>query len=269
MAIKKRSRRDNIHHLKELDDIDLPYPGIGTNHQSSSMKTKKKKTELNIEQPFTLTDKQRIIFEQMISVDTRVTILDCLWGTGKTYLSVLAALHLYDKKKIEKIYYVRTPKESSNTASLGYLPGDMDTKMAGYNIVMEEKLSEFLPPDQVKALFDDKIVEYLPPNFIRGRSFRNSVLICDEASNFSWEDILLICSRLGENSRIFLIGDSFQNDIGKKTGFAKFINIFNDEDSRENGVFYFEMKAKEDVVRSGFVRFLMEKLNATSNHHSL
>lgn len=250
---RHNNKSDYYKQIDNLDEIDL---------NPSTPRNKKIKTDLSITLPFELTIKQQNILEHMMDNKTKMVLLDCLWGTGKTFISVLAALSLLQKKKIEKIYYVRTPKESSNTASIGYLPGDASEKMQSYNIVMEEKLEELLSPTQIKSLIADKTIEFLPPGFMRGRSLKNSVLICDEASNFSWEDILLICSRLGENSKIFMVGDSFQNDIGKKSGFVKFIDIFNDEESRENGVYYFEMKSKEDIVRSGFVRFLMDKINA-------
>jgi len=184
---------------------------------------------------------------------------DCI-VTHNTFISVLSALTLMSTGSINKIYYVRSPVESSDTAKIGTLPGDLAEKTGAYMAVMEEKLAEFLPYNQVNRLIQDQYVEFLPPGFMRGRSLDNSVLICDEASNFSWKDMLLISSRLGVNSRMFVIGDSFQNDIGNKSGFERFFNLFqNDEESKTNGIHTFTMKNKEDILRSGFIRFVMEK----------
>jgi phosphate starvation-inducible protein PhoH len=196
----------------------------------------------------------------MMDYRTKMVLIDALWGTSKTYLAVLSALNLLNSGTINKIYYVRSPIESSDTAKIGLLPGDLSEKTASYMAVMEEKLAEFLPYNQVNRLIQEEYVEFLPPGFMRGRSLDNAVLICDESSNFSWKDLLLISSRLGANSKMFVVGDSFQNDIGNKSGFERFFNLFhNDEDSKTNGIHTFTMKNKEDILRSGFIRFVMEK----------
>lgn len=214
---------------------------------------------LTIKNPFRLNHKQKTILDRMCRDDTKMVQIDGKWGTSKTFLAVLAALQLLQQGKAEKIYYIRTPCESSDTAKVGTLPGDLTLKLVGFTGAILDKLEELLPYSIAQKLIKDEIVECLPPGFLRGRSFNESVLICDEASNFSTSDLLLISSRMGPSSRMFLVGDSFQNDIGRKSGFERFFNTFNDEESKGHGIYCFEMKEPSDIVRSGIIRFIMEK----------
>ena len=259
MATKKRARntRSVKSKLKEisLDEMESDFPTTSKEVQSKGVGFR-----LDVKVNHQLTDKQKDILKRMTDYKTRMVLIDGLWGTSKSYISVLSALTLMSTGSINKIYYVRSPVESSDTAKIGTLPGDLAEKTGAYMAVMEEKLAEFLPYNQVNRLIQEQYVEFLPPGFMRGRSLDNSILICDEASNFSWKDMLLISSRLGVNSRMFVIGDSFQNDIGNKSGFERFFNLFqNDEESKTNGIHTFTMKNKEDILRSGFIRFVMEK----------
>lgn len=250
MANKRKSIK-----LNSLDDAKATKDNSPYIHQDSKINF-----QLSIREKHKHTDKQIEILNCMQGNKTRIVTIDALWGTSKSYLAILAALKLLSEGKTRKIYYIRTPCESSDTARIGTLPGELRERLSSWDAVMMEKLEEFLPGGQITKLLSEGYIEFLPPGLLRGRNFTNSILICDEASNFSFKDLLLISSRMGERSKMFLIGDSYQNDVGNKSGFIKFFNLINDEDSRQQGCFCFEMKKKEDILRSGFLRFLMEKV---------
>lgn len=216
--------------------------------------------DLNIQVRHELTEKQKVILEKMEAKDTRVVNLNSIWGVGKTFCSVLAALRLLKEGKTRKIYYIRSAAEVSDCPKIGLLPGEVGDKTAAYNEVLMEKLNEFLPESQIIKLIKEGYIECLPPNYLRGRTFNNCTLICDEAENFSKNVILLILSRMGERTRAFFIGDSdVQTDI-KNGGFREYFELFNDEESRQNGVWCFEQRDSKDIMRSGFLRFVMEKV---------
>lgn len=259
MSAKKRAK--NIRSVKQklkevsLDEFETEFPTTSREVQQKGVGFR-----LDIKVPHQLTDKQKDILKRMTDYKTKMVLIDGVWGSSKSYISVLSAITLLSTGNGNKIYYVRSPVESSDTAKIGTLPGDLNEKMVGFAGVVEEKLAEFLPYNQVNRLLKEEYVEFLPPGFMRGRSLENAILICDEASNFSWKDLLLISSRLGNNSKMFVIGDSYQNDIGNKSGFERFFDLFhNDDESKQNGVHTFTMKDKDDVLRSGFVKFVMEK----------
>lgn len=221
------------------------------------------KFALNIRERTDFTEKQKVILQGMLDKKTRGVFIDGLWGTSKSYLCILAALKLLNTGRIDEIIYVRNPVESSTTGKIGFLKGETDEKMAPYAAILHDKLEELLPKTDIEKLKKDNRFKCLPLGFTRGLSWNCKAIIVDEAASLTYDDIALLLSRCGEFTRIFFIGDSLnQNDIGSKSGFSKIFNIFRDEESKNNGIFTFELKDKEDIVRSGFVKFVMQKIGA-------
>lgn len=218
------------------------------------------KFNLSIRERDDLTERQKAIIETMLDKSAKCVFIDGYWGVAKSYISVLSALKLLNQKKIDGILYVRNLVEASSTGEVGLLPGGLNEKMAPYNAILYEKLGELLPKEEIKKLTEDERIECVPLSFVRGRSWNCKAIIVDEAASMSFDDLLLILSRCGQFTRIFVIGDSAnQNDIGNKSGFRKMFELLDDMESKENGVYCFELRDKADIVRSGFVRFLMEK----------
>lgn len=216
--------------------------------------------EINIKERDDLTEKQKLILETALDRNTRCIFIDGLYGTGKTILAVLAGLKLLNQKKVSEIIYVRNPVEATTTGKIGFIKGDTDEKMAPYIGPLYDKLEELLSEADSKRLQNDNRVFGMPIGFVRGRSWNSRVIIVDEASSMSWDDLFLILSRCGEYTRIFFIGDSAnQNDIGNKAGFKKMVDLFNDQESRDNGIFTFELKDYDDIKRSKLLQFVMVK----------
>lgn len=220
------------------------------------------KEKLSIKERFILTEKQQNILNTALENKTKCLYVDGIWGSGKTYVCVLAALKLLNDKKIDSIIYIRNPVEASTTGKIGYLKGEILQKMEPYNAVFYDKLSELLSETDITKLKNENRIECIPLGFVRGRSWNCKAIIVDEASSMTWDDILLLMSRCGEFTRIFFLGDSLNsNDIGSKSGFGRMINLFNDLESKDNGVYVFELKDSVDIVRSQFLRFVMFKTN--------
>ena len=217
--------------------------------------------ELNIRERKDLTEKQINILKTSIDKNTKCVFIDGIFGSGKTWLATLSSLKLLNHKKIDQIIYIRNPVESSSTGKIGYLKGDLEDKLSPYASIFLDKLDEFLPKDQIEYLMKDNRIECLPLGFIRGKNWNCKVIIVDEASSLTFEDLILLLTRCGEFTKIFFIGDAAnQSDIGNKTGFRKMFDKFNDNISKENGIYCFELKDKNDIVRSGFVRYVLEHL---------
>lgn len=217
--------------------------------------------DLHIRERDDLTEKQIAILKTALDKNTKGIWIDGIYGSGKTFLAVLASLKLLSQGKVDQIIYIRNPVESSTTGKLGFLKGELSEKMSPYASIVYDKLDELLPPSEIELLKNEVRVDAIPLGFCRGKSWNCKAIIVDEASSMSADDLTLLLTRCGEFTKIFLIGDSHnQNDIGAKAGFRKLFDIFNDEDSRNNGVFCYELHEKNDIVRSGFVRFVLEKL---------
>ena len=171
-------------------------------------------------------------------------------------MSVYAALNAINSKKIGEIFYVRNPVESSSH-NLGFLKGDLHSKLDPYLQPLMDKLHELLPKGQVDMLLKQERVKGLPVGFLRGLSINASYIICDEAQNLSVNDLLLIKTRMGKFSKLILIGDIRQSDI-KNSGFEKIYNLFDDKISREKGIHTFKF-GTEDIMRNDILAYIIEK----------
>lgn len=221
---------------------------------------------LSIRERNDLTERQKIILETMLDKDTRCVMIDGIWGSGKTTLATLAALKLLDSGRCKSVLYVRSPVEASVHSRIGFLSGDVDSKMAPYSAVINEKLDELLPQSDINKLIKDQRIQCIPTGFLQGRSYNCAVIIVDESASMSWEDLMLIISRCGPFTRIFFLGDTInQVYLSDKSGYRRFVDAFSDEESRQNGVHTFELKEENDVVRSKFLQFVMRKVGVTRN----
>lgn len=215
---------------------------------------------LSIKHRQDLTEKQVDILNTCLHKSTRCVFIDGLYGTSKSYLSVLASLKLLDAKRVDEIIFIRNPVESSTTGKIGFIPGTSEEKMAPYNAILFDKLEEMLPECDISKLKKDNRINCYPVGFVRGRSWNCKAIIVDEASSMTWDDLFLLLTRCGEFTRIFFVGDSVnQNDIGSRSGFRKMFELFNDEESKAFGMHCFELRDYDDIVRSGLLRFVMEK----------
>ena len=215
---------------------------------------------LNIRERHDYTERQKVILEAALDSQTRSLFIDGVWGSGKTHLCVLAALKLLNTGRVDQIIYIRNPVEATSVGKLGYLKGDQSEKMAPYCVPLHDKLDELLGKPDIDRLAKGDRFQCVPLGFIRGRNWNCKAVIVDEASSMSWDDLMLLLSRCGEFTRIFFIGDSVnQNDLGSKAGFRRVFNTFDDMESKEHGIYAFELRETTDIVRSAFLRFCMRK----------
>ena len=213
-----------------------------------------------------LNDKQKQFLEIALHKDTKMMFISGPAGTSKTWLSVLASLRLLNLRRMSDIIYIRSAVESSDS-KLGFLPGEASEKLAPYMQPLLDKLGELLPKSDVDYLMKDGRISSTPVGFLRGLNWNAKCIIADEAQNCSQKELVTLITRVGEFSKVFVLGDPDQSDINGKSGFSKIMNVFNDEDSRKNGIFTFTF-TEDDIVRSGLVKFIIKRINSL-NPHSL
>ena len=213
---------------------------------------------LSFREQYKFSDKQLKVLASMMYADTKVVFVEGVSGTAKTFLSIFAALKLIDQKKCNKIMYVRSLAESASK-SIGALRGNISEKLGPFLLPLDEKMEEILHPQSQKRLKEENRIQGIPINFLRGASIRNSCAIIDEAQDFTFEELVTVMTRIGEDTKFFVVGDPMQSDIGRRSGFAKMIELFNDDESVSKGISYFKF-TKEDIVRSGILRFIMERI---------
>ena len=132
-------------------------------------------------------------------------------GTGKTYLAIAFAVQALEKGEIERIILSRPAMEAGE--SLGYLPGDMQEKMAPYLRPIYDSLGDRLGGKRVRQLLKEGTIEIAPIGFMRGRTLNNAFVVIDEAQNCTYGQLKMILSRLGWHSTMIVTGDPDQSDL--------------------------------------------------------
>jgi phosphate starvation-inducible PhoH-like protein len=132
-------------------------------------------------------------------------------GCGKTYLAALAAVKLFIAGDFDKLVFVR-PAVSVDDEKFGFLPGKLDEKVAPWVRPLFDALGEIYSPPEIKKMMENEVIELAPMAMMRGRTFKNSLILADEMQNSTPSQMKMILTRLGEGSRMFVTGDLKQAD---------------------------------------------------------
>lgn len=139
-------------------------------------------------------------------------------GTGKTYLAVCLAVQAFKSKQADKIILTRPAVEAGE--KLGFLPGDLQTKVDPYLRPLYDALQEMLGLETYTKLMERGSIEIAPLAYMRGRTLSNAFVILDEAQNTTREQMKMFLTRLGDGSKMVITGDVTQVDLpdGKSSG---------------------------------------------------
>lgn len=146
-------------------------------------------------------------------------------GTGKTYLAVCLAVAAYKGKQVEKIILTRPAVEAGE--KLGFLPGDLQTKVDPYLRPLYDALQEMFGLETYAKLMEKGSIEVAPLAYMRGRTLSNAFVILDEAQNATREQMKMFLTRLGEGSKMVVTGDLTQTDLpeGKTSGLKQAVTL--------------------------------------------
>jgi phosphate starvation-inducible PhoH-like protein len=144
-------------------------------------------------------------------------------GTGKTWIPVTYACNLYLGRKIDKI--ILTRPAVSVGKSLGALPGDMAEKYGPWLSPLLTTMEEQMGKGVVETSIKNGNIRMAPLEYMRGSSFNDAFVICDEAQNLTVEEFKMLATRIGENCTFVLSGDIRQSDIKQQSGLSKAIHL--------------------------------------------
>ena len=144
-------------------------------------------------------------------------------GTGKTYVVSSYAASLYQTKEIAKI--VITRPHVSVGKDLGYLKGDLEEKTKPWAMPVIDVLEQQLGKGVVETGIKNGNIEMAPLALMRGRSFNNAFVICDEAQNITFHELKMLLTRVGKNTKLVLNGDIMQSDLKEADGLSKVIHL--------------------------------------------
>ena len=208
---------------------------------------------------FGFTEKQQQILKCLLNDETKVVFLSGPAGTSKSYIAIYAALHLLDRDYTKDIIYIRSIIESASR-SLGSLPGTEDEKCSPFMMPLIDKCEEILEDASTKQLTQAEKLKSIPINFLRGASWKNKIAILDESQNCQTSELLTVLSRIGERTKVIILGDADQSDLPHgKSGFNSYLKAFDSPECVEKGIFCFHFD-KSDIVRSEILKFLLERI---------
>ncbi len=186
-------------------------------------------------------------------------------GTGKTYLAVAMAVRAFKAGDVERIILTRPAVEAGE--SLGFLPGDLQTKVDPYLRPLYDALFEMLGEESFNRQMEKGTIEVAPLAYMRGRSLNDSFIILDEAQNTTREQMKMFLTRLGFGSKAVVTGDITQIDLPttKKSGLVDAVRVLKHvEDIRVHRF------SEKDVVRSKIVQDIIKAYDkhAQESEHS-
>ena len=132
-------------------------------------------------------------------------------GTGKTYLAISKAVESLEAGRVGRIVLSRPAVEAGE--SLGFLPGDMENKLAPYLRPLYDALADRLSPKRLKAMLAEGLIEIAPVGYMRGRTLNNAFVVVDEAQNCTYGQLKMLLTRLGYSSTMVITGDPQQTDL--------------------------------------------------------
>ena len=174
-------------------------------------------------------------------------------GTGKTYLAVAAAVAAFREKEVSRIILTRPAVEAGER--LGFLPGDLQSKVDPYLRPLYDALFDMLGAETYQKYLEKGNIEVAPLAYMRGRTLDDSFIILDEAQNTSREQMKMFLTRMGFGSKVVITGDVTQIDLpeGKPSGLKEAMKVLDGVD----GVGICRL-TQNDVVRHIMVQRIIE-----------
>jgi phosphate starvation-inducible protein PhoH and related proteins len=181
-------------------------------------------------------------------------------GTGKTYLAVAMAVAALKKDQVSRIILTRPAVEAGE--ALGFLPGELEQKIAPYLRPLYDALRDMLEPEEIERSIARQTIEVAPLAYMRGRTLNNAFVILDEAQNTTTEQMFMLLTRIGPHSKCVITGDVTQVDLppNKRSGVVEALQAL--KNIPGISIVYLN---ERDVVRHELVRSI---ITAYQQHRS-
>lgn len=201
----KRSTRNKSREASDVENVHALFPSkAGWSPRDDGTRDRKYVKNVRAMSPA----QQRL----MNAIDERaVTLALGPAGTGKTYLAIAKGVEALEAGRATRLVLSRPAVEAGE--SLGFLPGDLEQKLAPYLRPLYDALTERLGMKRLKALLAEGIIEIAPVAYMRGRTLNDCFVVIDEAQNCTYVQLKMLLTRLGWRSTMILTGDPDQTDL--------------------------------------------------------
>ncbi len=188
--------------------------------------------------------------------ENTITFCQGIAGSGKTHIAIGMALEYLLDHKVDKIIITRPIIEAGER--LGYLPGTAEEKIHPYLLPLLDEIEYFMDVKFYSQLKHSRLIDIVPLGLMRGRNFHNCFIVADECQNASYEQLKMLLTRIGKESKMVLTGDIAQSDLPKyqKGGFANMMKILGDIDGI--GTSYLQ---PIDIVRNPIIGKVIARLD--------
>ena len=203
-------------------------------------------------------ENQKDFIRSMIEND--VVFCQGLAGSGKTHIAIGMAIEWLLKDKIGKIVITRPVVEAGE--KIGFLPGSAEEKIHPYLIPILDEINHFICMADYARLKNENRIEIVPLGLMRGRNFHDAFIVADECQNATYEQLKMLITRIGMDSKMVLTGDAAQSDLNKhmKGGFIKLMERLADVEGV--GLSFLEAC---DIVRNPIIGKILDKLEEYEN----
>ena len=212
-------------------------------------------TTSNIYKPKTIN--QQKYLQAVENENTKLVIVNGPAGTGKTLFACISAIELLKNNNIDKI--ILTRPLVSVEEEIGFLPGNINQKMDPWTKPIIDIFSEYYKKIEIEQMIYNNILEIIPLGLMRGRTFKNSYIIADEMQNSTPNQMKMITTRIGENSKMIITGDLNQSDLKDKNGLDDLITkykIYNNSVELNDLIQIIKLE-NTDIERSKIVKTIM------------
>jgi phosphate starvation-inducible protein PhoH and related proteins len=193
---------------------------------------------------------QKLYLSKLYSENTSIVLAIGPAGTGKTMLAVQYGVKLFQEGKVDKI--VVTRPAVSVDEDLGFLPGDLNEKMAPWTRPIFDVLGEYYQKKEIASMLEEGTIEISPLAYMRGRTFKNAYIVADEMQNATQNQMKMLLTRLGEGSKMVVTGDLAQADRVSDNGLIDFCNLLEQKEYLEHiDIIRFDAK---DIERHNAVK---------------
>lgn len=196
------------------------------------------------------------------SPQTHIIVVVGSAGTGKTLFSCQEAIRQLKEKKKDKIVMTR-PLVHVEDEEIGFLPGDLNEKMAPWILPIMDHMKEYYEMSEIKRLLNENKLEISPLGYMRGRTFKNSFIILDEAQNTTPAQMKMFLTRIGSESKVVINGDLEQSDISTINGLQDFLSRIKNEYDTEPQKLYQDGFAlvrlsKDNIYRHPLIKKVLD-----------